>query len=64
MVFTGFTPEEYNRQLADSSIPEEKRRNLQNQMVAATYRFYKNCTQCPGTGTGTRGGGAVKRGSV
>lgn len=43
--FIGFTPEEYNRQLADSSIPEEKRRNLQNQMVAATYRFYKNCTQ-------------------
>ena len=43
--FIGFTPEEYNCQLADSSIPEEKRRNLQNQMVAATYRFYKNCTQ-------------------
>lgn len=42
--FISVIPEVYGSQLSRSSSKEELK-DLENQMVAATYRFYKNCTQ-------------------
>ena len=43
--FIAITPDVYANQVSRSSISIEEKQNLENQMVAATYRFYKHCIQ-------------------
>lgn len=43
--FIVITPDVYANQVSRSSISIEEKQNLENQMVAATYRFYKHCIQ-------------------
>lgn len=43
--FIEIIPDVYANQASRSSISIEEQKKLENQMVAATYRFYKNCTQ-------------------
>ncbi|MBT9921555.1 hypothetical protein [Bacteroides uniformis] len=43
--FIAITPDVYANQVSHSSISIEEQQNLENQMVAATYRFYKHCIQ-------------------
>lgn len=43
--FIEIIPDVYANQASRSSISIEEQKNLENQMVAATYRFYKHCTQ-------------------
>lgn len=42
--FISIIPDVYDSLVSHSSSKEELR-DLEKQMVAATYRFYKNCTQ-------------------
>lgn len=43
--FIEIIPNVYANQATRSSISVEEQKNFENQMVAATYRFYKHCTQ-------------------
>lgn len=43
--FINIVPEVYYGNLSRSSLSAAKQQDLENQMVAATYRFYKKCTQ-------------------
>lgn len=43
--FISIIPDIYANQTSRSSISVEEQKNLENQMVAATYRFYRHCTQ-------------------
>ena len=43
--FIEIIPGVYANQTSHSSVSTEEQKNLENQMVAATYRFYKHCTQ-------------------